>query len=49
VTTAPASTAVYLDHNCVASEAEEQALIDAGAIQSTGFRYVGERPATETT
>jgi Methyltransferase domain len=33
----------------VASEAEEQALIDAGAIQATGFRYVGERPATETT
>jgi len=23
----------------------EQALIDAGAIQATGFRYVGERPA----
>jgi SAM-dependent methyltransferase len=27
-----------------AVEAEERALIDAGAIQATGFRYVGERP-----
>ncbi len=26
------------------SEAEERVLIDAGAIQATGFRYVGERP-----
>jgi ubiquinone/menaquinone biosynthesis C-methylase UbiE len=27
------------------SEQEERALIDAGTIQATGFRYVGERPA----
>jgi SAM-dependent methyltransferase len=28
------------------TEPEEQALIDAGAIQATGFRYVGERQLT---
>jgi hypothetical protein len=27
---------------------EEQALIDAGAIQATGFRYVGERKLTQS-
>jgi SAM-dependent methyltransferase len=27
-------------------ERAERALIEAGAIQATGFRYVGERPAT---
>jgi 2-polyprenyl-3-methyl-5-hydroxy-6-metoxy-1,4-benzoquinol methylase len=34
----------YLHHELaqVAPEAEEQALIDAGAIRATGFRYVGE-------
>jgi hypothetical protein len=26
-------------------ERAERALIEAGAIQATGFRYVGERPA----
>jgi hypothetical protein len=26
-----------------ASEQEERALIEAGAIQATGFRYVGEQ------
>jgi SAM-dependent methyltransferase len=30
------------------SEAEERALIDAGAIQAIGFRYVGERQLTES-
>ena len=29
------------------SEPEERALIDAGAIQATGFRYVGERQRNE--
>ena len=29
-----------------ATEAEERQLIDAGAIQATGFRYVGERQLT---
>jgi 2-polyprenyl-3-methyl-5-hydroxy-6-metoxy-1,4-benzoquinol methylase len=29
-----------------ATEAEERELIDAGAIQATGFRYVGERQLT---
>ncbi|MGH3036375.1 MAG: class I SAM-dependent methyltransferase [Gaiellaceae bacterium] len=34
----------YLHHELgqVASEAEEQELIDSGAIRATGFRYVGE-------
>jgi SAM-dependent methyltransferase len=40
---------LYGELGGVASEAEEQALIDTGAIQAMGFRYVGERPATETT
>jgi hypothetical protein len=45
---------LYGELGGVASEAEEQALIDAGAIQATGFRYVGERgrsrrrPKTQT-
>jgi SAM-dependent methyltransferase len=30
------------------SESEERALIEAGAIQATGFRYVGERQLTES-
>jgi SAM-dependent methyltransferase len=30
------------------TEQEEQALIDAGAIQATGFRYVGERQLTQS-
>jgi SAM-dependent methyltransferase len=30
------------------SESEERALIDAGAIQATGFRYVGQRQLTES-
>jgi hypothetical protein len=29
------------------SERDERALIDAGVIQATGFRYVGERQLTE--
>jgi SAM-dependent methyltransferase len=29
------------------TDLEERALIDAGAIQATGFRYVGERQLTE--
>jgi hypothetical protein len=29
------------------TEPEERALIDAGAIRATGFRYVGERQLTE--
>jgi SAM-dependent methyltransferase len=36
---------LYGELGGVASEAEEQALIDAGAIQAMGFRYVGERRA----
>ena len=31
------------------TDLEERALIDAGAIQATGFRYVGERQLTEST
>jgi hypothetical protein len=30
------------------SESEERTLIEAGAIQATGFRYVGERQLTES-
>ena len=30
------------------TDLEERALIDAGAIQATGFRYVGERQLNET-
>jgi SAM-dependent methyltransferase len=36
---------LYGDLGAVTSKREEQALIDAGAIQATGFRYVGERRA----
>jgi hypothetical protein len=31
------------------TDLEERALIDAGAIQATGFRYVGERQLNEPT
>ena len=31
------------------TDLEERALIDAGAIQATGFRYVGERELNEPT
>ena len=36
---------LYGELGGVVDESEEQALIDAGAIQATGFRYVGERVA----
>jgi SAM-dependent methyltransferase len=36
---------LYEELGGATSESEEQALIDAGTIQATGFRYVGERPA----
>ena len=38
---------LYGELTGAASEPEERALIDAGAIQATGFRYVGERRLTE--
>ena len=40
---------LYGELGGVATEAEEQALIDAGAIRAMTFRYVGERPAKEPT
>lgn len=37
---------LYLELGEAASKEAEQDLIDAGAIQATGFRYVGETPPT---
>jgi 2-polyprenyl-3-methyl-5-hydroxy-6-metoxy-1,4-benzoquinol methylase len=39
---------LYGELSGAVSEAEERALIDAGAIQATGFRYVGERQLIES-